>query len=254
MAASPHDRFGETLGHSTAMRRLFALIEKAAPTDSAIVLEGEPGTGKELLARSFTRRASAASTPSWWWTWARFRGAHRERAVRPREGAFTGASARARRLRGGAGRHGVPRRDRRAAAGAAAQAVARHRVEGAQPPRRAAPMKLDVRVIASTKKDLVAEVKAGPVPRGPVLPALGVPGAGAAPARAQGGHAAAGAAIRVEAAHRCSPSPNRRWTCSRRPRLGGKRPRAAQRGRAAVRVPRLRRRGHRPRAGEEPRG
>jgi DNA-binding NtrC family response regulator len=49
---SPHDRFGDALGKSTQMRRLFALLEKAAPTDSAVILEGEKGTGKETLARA----------------------------------------------------------------------------------------------------------------------------------------------------------------------------------------------------------
>src|SRR5690242_16504471 len=33
---SQSDRFGEALGRSTAMRRLFALLERAAPTDSSI--------------------------------------------------------------------------------------------------------------------------------------------------------------------------------------------------------------------------
>ncbi len=60
---SPSDRFGEAIGRSTAMRRLFAVLERAAPTESAIVLEGEPGTGKELLARAIHDRSERKEEP-----------------------------------------------------------------------------------------------------------------------------------------------------------------------------------------------
>jgi DNA-binding NtrC family response regulator len=54
---SPHERFGDILGKSTTMRRAFALLERAAPTDSSIVLEGETGTGKEALARAIHEKS-----------------------------------------------------------------------------------------------------------------------------------------------------------------------------------------------------
>jgi two-component system, NtrC family, response regulator GlrR len=60
---SASDRFGEALGRSTAMRRMFALLERAAATESAVVLEGEPGTGKELLARGIHERSARAEGP-----------------------------------------------------------------------------------------------------------------------------------------------------------------------------------------------
>ncbi len=60
---SQSDRFGEAIGRSTAMRRVFALLERAAPTESAIVLEGEPGTGKELLARAIHERSDRKEGP-----------------------------------------------------------------------------------------------------------------------------------------------------------------------------------------------
>ncbi len=60
---SASDRFGEALGRSTAMRRVFALLERAAPTESAIVLEGEAGTGKELLARAVHEKSARAEGP-----------------------------------------------------------------------------------------------------------------------------------------------------------------------------------------------
>lgn len=60
---SGSDRFGEALGRSTAMRRVFALLERAAPSDSPVVLEGEAGTGKELLARSIHGQSARAEGP-----------------------------------------------------------------------------------------------------------------------------------------------------------------------------------------------
>ena len=46
-----HD-FGDIIGSSTALRRVLRQIRTVAPTDSTVLLLGETGTGKELLARS----------------------------------------------------------------------------------------------------------------------------------------------------------------------------------------------------------
>jgi DNA-binding NtrC family response regulator len=43
-------RFGRALGVSKAMRDLFAALMRVAPTDSTVLLLGETGTGKEVLA------------------------------------------------------------------------------------------------------------------------------------------------------------------------------------------------------------
>jgi DNA-binding NtrC family response regulator len=45
-------RFGDAVGQSVAMRALFKVLEQAAPTDSTVLLLGETGTGKGLLARA----------------------------------------------------------------------------------------------------------------------------------------------------------------------------------------------------------
>ncbi|HEU0036694.1 MAG TPA: sigma 54-interacting transcriptional regulator [Kofleriaceae bacterium] len=45
-------RFGELVGESLAMREVFAVLERVAPTDATILVEGETGTGKELVARA----------------------------------------------------------------------------------------------------------------------------------------------------------------------------------------------------------
>ena len=49
---SPQHRFGPLVGTSAKMRRLFAQLARVAPTDATVLVEGETGTGKELVARA----------------------------------------------------------------------------------------------------------------------------------------------------------------------------------------------------------
>jgi len=46
------ERFGDAVGRSAAMRRCFAVLQKVAATESTVVLAGETGTGKDVLARA----------------------------------------------------------------------------------------------------------------------------------------------------------------------------------------------------------
>ncbi len=44
--------FGRVVGASAAMRNLFGILERVAPTESTVVLLGETGTGKELISEA----------------------------------------------------------------------------------------------------------------------------------------------------------------------------------------------------------
>ena len=55
--------FGEMLGAGPAMRSIFALLERVAPTDETILITGETGTGKELCARSIMERSRRSEGP-----------------------------------------------------------------------------------------------------------------------------------------------------------------------------------------------
>ena len=119
--------FGEIVGESAALRRVLKQVETVAPTGSTVLIRGETGTGKELIARALhdlspragphLRQAQLRGHPH---------GALGERAVRPREGRLHRRhQPEDRPLRAGAPGDAVPRRGRRHPAGAAAQAAPR---------------------------------------------------------------------------------------------------------------------------------
>lgn len=60
---SEEGHYGRLLGESAAMRRIFALLPKIAASDSTILLEGETGTGKGLLAEAIHANSSRAASP-----------------------------------------------------------------------------------------------------------------------------------------------------------------------------------------------
>jgi transcriptional regulator with GAF, ATPase, and Fis domain len=55
--------FGRTLGASPEMRRLYPLCERLAASNVAVLIEGETGTGKEVLAESLHERSARAEKP-----------------------------------------------------------------------------------------------------------------------------------------------------------------------------------------------
>ncbi|ATB30339.1 sigma 54-interacting transcriptional regulator [Melittangium boletus] len=54
---------GGLVGESVRMRQVFALIKKIAPLDVSVIVGGETGTGKELVARAIHERSSRGKGP-----------------------------------------------------------------------------------------------------------------------------------------------------------------------------------------------
>ena len=57
------DRFGHLIGSSVAVRRLYPLCQRLAASDVSVVIEGETGTGKEVLAESLHELGPRAQGP-----------------------------------------------------------------------------------------------------------------------------------------------------------------------------------------------
>ncbi len=53
--------FEEIVGSSNALQRVLAQVTKVAPTDSTVLILGETGTGKELIARAIHKRSKRAA-------------------------------------------------------------------------------------------------------------------------------------------------------------------------------------------------
>ena len=53
--------FEEIVGSSEALRRVLGQVSKVAPTDSTVLISGETGTGKELIARAIHSRSNRSS-------------------------------------------------------------------------------------------------------------------------------------------------------------------------------------------------
>jgi len=52
-----NQNFGDFIGDSLPIQKVFGLIEKVAPTDANVLILGENGTGKELAARALHRQS-----------------------------------------------------------------------------------------------------------------------------------------------------------------------------------------------------
>ena len=153
--------FEEIIGSSATLRRVLAHVEKVARADSTVLISGETGTGKELIARAIHRQSARSARP-----FIRVNCA----AIPPsliaselfghEKGAFTGAMQR-RLGRFEAAQGGTILLDEVGELPAEAQ-VALLRVLQEREIERVGsnrPINVDVRVLAATNRDLDAAVK-----------------------------------------------------------------------------------------------
>ena len=185
--------FGQIIGRSPAMRRIFETVDKIADTDVTVLIRGESGTGKELVANALHYRSPRRAKPMIKMNCAALSRELVESELFGHErGAFTGAIAR-REGKFEAADGGTLFLDEvgdmpletQAKLLRAIQEKEFERVGGNEA------IKVDVRLIAATNQDLEAGGARRPLPRGPVLP-LARGGAGhPAAARAPRGHSAA---------------------------------------------------------------
>ncbi|MDB6038915.1 MAG: fhlA 3 [Verrucomicrobiales bacterium] len=55
--------FGDLVGQSAALRQVVSQIDLVAPTEASVLIQGETGTGKELVAHEIHRRSRRAQNP-----------------------------------------------------------------------------------------------------------------------------------------------------------------------------------------------
>jgi DNA-binding NtrC family response regulator len=156
-------QFGRMLGRSPAMQRVFETVERAAPTDATILLLGESGTGKDLLAQEIHARSPRAGSAFVALNCAALPEALIEAELFGFEkGAFTGATQQRRgkfELAGG----GTLFLDEIGDMNAVAQAKVLRAIENREIERLggSASIAVDVRIISATHRDLRAESAAG---------------------------------------------------------------------------------------------
>ena len=56
---SKKTKFGNIIGKSLPMRKIFGILERIASTDITVVIQGETGSGKEVVARAVHNSAKA---------------------------------------------------------------------------------------------------------------------------------------------------------------------------------------------------
>ena len=155
--------FGDMVGGSRRMREVYGLIRQAAATDVTVLVRGETGTGKELVAKAFHENGERRDGPFVAINCAAIPGELVESELFGHEkGAFTGATARRRgafeRASGGTlflDEIGDMRPDLQIKLVRVLQEREFNRVGGGET------IVADVRVIAATNRDLETSVKEG---------------------------------------------------------------------------------------------
>ncbi len=160
---STNHRLGDLIGRNARMREIYAILEKIAPTDATLVIEGETGTGKEVVARTIHQTSHRKDGPFMVFDC----GAVPENLIESElfgheKGAFTGAIT----TRQGVfemANGGTVFLDELGELAVDLQPKLLRVLEQREVKRVGGhkPIKVDVRVVAATNRDLEAEVAAG---------------------------------------------------------------------------------------------
>ncbi|MEJ2642459.1 MAG: sigma-54 dependent transcriptional regulator, partial [Desulfosarcinaceae bacterium] len=155
--------FPEIIGQSNAMLGVLNRILKVAPTDATVLITGETGTGKELIARSIHRHSNRSAKPLVTLNCAAIpHGLIESELFGHEKGAFTGAHAR-KRGKFEAADGGTLLMDEIGDMPLETQAKLLRALEEQQIERLGGenPVTVDVRIIAATNRDLEQMVKEG---------------------------------------------------------------------------------------------
>ena len=186
------ESFGQLLGRSPAMRQIFSVLARVAPSEATVLLTGESGTGKEVAARAIHEASPRAGRPFVVVDCGSLPATLIESALFGHErGAFTGAE-RARVGAFEAGSGGTVFLDEIGELPLELQS----RLLGVLERRQVQPLgtsdlrPVDVRIVAATNRDLRREVNRGAFREDSVLSARGGGRDHAGPARSARGRAA----------------------------------------------------------------
>lgn len=163
LPVSNAESFGDYLGRSLAMRKLYPVCQRLAAADVPLVIEGETGTGKEALAEAIHAQGARAGKPFVIFDCTAVPGSLIEAALFGHEkGAFTGAvTAKAGVFEEADG--GTLLIDEIGDLDVALQAKLLRAVQSREVQRLGGTqwLRADVRIIAATRRDLEREIQAG---------------------------------------------------------------------------------------------